>query len=87
MPSMAGALRASFAVQNRSYDFVEPPRVLVPTLDAQIKKPGPKGVGLFYLAEREGFEPSVHLHARLISNQVHSTALPPLRKLGVVYIR
>ena len=31
------------------------------------------------LAEREGFEPSVRLHVRLISSQVQSTTLPPLR--------
>ena len=31
-----------------------------------------------YLEEREGFEPSVRSHARLISSQVHSTTLPPL---------
>ena len=31
------------------------------------------------LAEREGFEPSVLLLVRLISSQVHSTTLPPLR--------
>ena len=31
------------------------------------------------LAEREGFEPSVMLPPRLISSQVHSTTLPPLR--------
>jgi hypothetical protein len=31
------------------------------------------------LAEREGFEPSVPLRARLISSQVQSTTLPPLR--------
>ncbi len=30
------------------------------------------------LEEREGFEPSVRSHARLISSQVHSTTLPPL---------
>ena len=35
---------------------------------------------VFNLAEREGFEPSERLPARLISNQVHSTTLPPLRK-------
>ena len=33
----------------------------------------------FVLAEREGFEPSVMLPPRLISSQVHSTTLPPLR--------
>ena len=33
------------------------------------------------LAEREGFEPSVGLTLRLISSQVHSTTLPPLRAL------
>lgn len=31
------------------------------------------------LAEREGFEPSVRLHVRSISNAVHSTALSPLQ--------
>ena len=31
------------------------------------------------LAEEEGFEPSVVLPLRLISSQVHSTTLPPLR--------
>ncbi len=30
-------------------------------------------------AEREGFEPPVPAKVRLISNQVHSTTLPPLR--------
>jgi hypothetical protein len=34
---------------------------------------------VFVLAEREGFEPSVVLPLRLISSQVHSTTLPPLR--------
>ncbi len=34
------------------------------------------------LAEREGFEPSVLLLVRLISSQVHSTTLPPLRTEG-----
>src|SRR5574340_1393032 len=32
------------------------------------------------LAERVGFEPTVGLHLRLISSQVHSTTLPPLRR-------
>ena len=31
------------------------------------------------MAERVGFEPTVRLHARLISSQVHSTTLPPLQ--------
>jgi hypothetical protein len=31
------------------------------------------------VAERVGFEPTVGLHLRLISSQVHSTTLPPLR--------
>ena len=34
---------------------------------------------VFLLAEEEGFEPSVVLPLRLISSQVHSTTLPPLR--------
>ena len=33
-----------------------------------------------YLAEGEGFEPPVSLRIRLISSQVHSTALPTLRQ-------
>src|SRR5262245_23771417 len=33
-------------------------------------------------AEREGFEPPVPLRVRLISNQVHSTALPSLRSFA-----
>src|SRR3546814_85451 len=36
-------------------------------------------VPVWCLAERVGFEPTVRLHVRLISSQVHSTALPPLR--------
>ena len=31
------------------------------------------------MAERVGFEPTVDLRLRLISSQVHSTTLPPLR--------
>ena len=31
------------------------------------------------MAERVGFEPTVGLTLRLISSQVHSTTLPPLR--------
>ena len=34
---------------------------------------------LFNLAERVGFEPTVGIYLRLISSQVHSTTLPPLR--------
>ena len=33
------------------------------------------------LAEREGFEPPIPVKVCLISSQVHSTALPPLRYL------
>jgi ABC-type thiamin/hydroxymethylpyrimidine transport system permease subunit len=39
-------------------------------------------IKLLALAEREGFEPSVGLTLRLISSQVHSTTLPPLRTEG-----
>ena len=43
-------------------------------------KNGPQGaVVIALLAERVGFEPTVRLHVRLISSQVHSTTLPPLR--------
>jgi hypothetical protein len=31
------------------------------------------------MAEREGFEPPIPVKVCLISSQVHSTALPPLR--------
>ena len=34
---------------------------------------------LFEVAEKVGFEPTEGLHLRLISNQVHSTTLPPLQ--------
>ena len=44
------------------------------------KKNAPKGAFFMgSLAEEEGFEPSVVLPLRLISSQVHSTTLPPLR--------
>src|SRR5690606_15763042 len=33
------------------------------------------------VADRVGFEPTVRLHVRLISSQVHSTTLPPVRVL------
>ena len=36
------------------------------------------------MAERVGFEPTVGLHLRLISSQVHSTTLPPLQMPLVV---
>ncbi len=39
----------------------------------------------FDLAERVGFEPTVGLHLRLISSQVHSTTLPPLHSIDVDY--
>ena len=38
-------------------------------------------VWLLVLAEREGFEPPIGLHLCRISSAVHSTTLPPLRKL------
>ena len=54
----------------------------------QIKIPPQKtGQGFYSMAEREGFEPSVPVKGRLISNQVHSTALPPLLILGVTLCR
>jgi hypothetical protein len=44
------------------------------------KRKTPQSGRFAFLAERVGFEPTVRLHARLISSQVHSTTLPPLRK-------
>jgi hypothetical protein len=46
----------------------------------QKKRSAHQGRFVFFLAERVGFEPTVRLHVRLISSQVHSTTLPPLRK-------
>ena len=37
------------------------------------------------MAERVGFEPTVGLRLRLISSQVHSTTLPPLRAGAAFY--
>ncbi len=45
-----------------------------PFRQTQTAPTGPLG-----LAEGVGFEPTVGLHLRLISSQVHSTTLPPLR--------
>ena len=36
------------------------------------------------MAERVGFEPTVGLHLRLISSQVHSTTLPPLHSIETI---
>src|SRR4249919_1179050 len=58
---------------------------VLPAHFVKIKKP-PEG-GLFILAERVGFEPTVGLHQRLISSQVHSTTLPPLQKSRADYRR
>ena len=42
-------------------------------------------MGRFQLvAEGVGFEPTVGLHLRLISSQVHSTTLPPLRWARII---
>ena len=49
------------------------------TLSARKAKRPARGRFAF-LAERVGFEPTVRLHVRLISSQVHSTTLPPLRR-------
>jgi hypothetical protein len=37
------------------------------------------------MAERVGFEPTDVLRHRLISSQVHSTTLPPLRGARILY--
>ena len=44
-------------------------------------------VNAWYLAERVGFEPTVRLPVRLISSQVHSTTLPPLRVAKIISLR
>src|SRR5690606_25099290 len=51
-------------------------------LNGPRKTNGPTRGPFFHLAERVGFEPTVRLHVRLISSQVHSTTLPPLRWAG-----
>src|SRR6185312_14511083 len=55
-----------------------PSRFVHTTLSARYAKRPVTG-RFAYLAERVGFEPTVRLHVRLISSQVHSTTLPPLR--------
>ena len=52
---------------------------------AQIKKAPLRELSLFVLAERVGFEPTVRFNVRLISSQVHSTTLPPLRLLRSIH--
>ena len=54
-------------------------QILTPPLDYFS---GAKTRKALLVAEREGFEPSVGLTLRLISSQVHSTTLPPLRTEG-----
>src|SRR5579883_570396 len=39
-----------------------------------------------YLAEREGFEPPIRLPVCRISSAVHSTTLPPLRRLPAPWV-
>ncbi len=46
---------------------------------AEITKRPERRLVACVLAERVGFEPTVNLRSRLISSQVHSTTLPPLR--------
>ncbi len=46
---------------------------------SSLKSKKPLRRGFLRMAERVGFEPTVGLHLRLISSQVHSTTLPPLR--------
>jgi hypothetical protein len=48
-------------------------------LIVETKKAPKRLICIYLLAEEEGFEPSVDLHLRLISSQVHSTTLPSLR--------
>ena len=50
-----------------------------------IKKAPLRELLLCILAERVGFEPTVRFNVRLISSQVHSTTLPPLRLLRSIH--
>ena len=50
-----------------------------PAPGRRTKKKAPVGAFFLGMAERVGFEPTVGSHQRLISSQVHSTTLPPLR--------
>ena len=65
------------------YDFVEPTRSH--GLSLTRNKNGPTGGPFLFLAERVGFEPTDVLRHRLISSQVHSTTLPPLREGRAFY--
>lgn len=48
------------------------------------KKTLQSSVFLIKMAEREGFEPPVRLHAQLISSQPHSTTLPSLQYILLI---
>ncbi len=76
--SSLARLGTACGVLREQCSLVEPMRFRDTFPFPQIKKPPTRG-GFFNLAEREGFEPSVGLHLRLISSQVHSTTLPPLQ--------
>ena len=54
---------------------------LTPAVDDQNEKSHLAVAFFCYLAERVGFEPTVRSRVRLISSQVHSTTLPPLRSV------
>ena len=46
------------------------------------KNESPTGLSfLLFVAEREGFEPSVRIHVHMISNHAPSAARTPLHKL------
>src|SRR6185312_6799502 len=63
-------------------EFVDPGWALPQQSPPPEKQTPPVGASVF-LAERVGFEPTVGFHLRLISSQVHSTTLPPLRNRGL----
>ena len=69
-----------FAVQNGCPAVLSNQSFLRDTLLLRHKQKNHLSVVFSFMAEKEGFEPSVGFHLRLISSQVHSTALPPLHK-------
>jgi hypothetical protein len=82
--SMALAVRAAVRLPKVLPALLSNPSGLDASLD-QHKTKGPAWGPFRFVAERVGFEPTDVLRHRLISSQVHSTTLPPLREGRAFY--
>jgi hypothetical protein len=77
-PWPSGFARAKARLKLLSCNFIEPSLPGSNHFSSDIKKPAMRA--FLYLAEREGFEPSVRLTVHTLSRRAHSTALTPLRE-------